>query len=70
VPGRSRDSVSAVTTRVDETLTEVNAAFEVAQSRLQALSVGVPGHSIHTGRRVPLQPIVRLAQQRRIDVVQ
>jgi hypothetical protein len=48
----------------------MDTAFEVAQPHLQALSVGVPGHPIHTGRRVALQPEVSLAQQRRVDVVQ
>jgi hypothetical protein len=50
--------------------TKMDAAFKVAQPRLQAVSVGVPGHPIHTGRRVALQPEVSLAQQRRVDVVQ
>ena len=49
---------------------KMDTAFKVAQMRFQSLSVGVPCHPVHTGRRVPFQPVVRLAQQRCVDVVQ
>jgi hypothetical protein len=48
----------------------MDAAFEVAQPRLQALPVGIPRHPVHTGRRLALQPAIGLVQQLCVDVVQ
>ena len=48
----------------------VDAAFKVAQPCVQALPVGAPRHPVHTRRGIPLQPVIGLLKQRRVDVVQ
>jgi hypothetical protein len=48
----------------------VDAGLKVAKSRVQALPVGIPCHPVHTGRRVPLQPVIGPVKQRGVDVMQ
>jgi hypothetical protein len=50
---------------------EVDAAFKLALSRLQAFSAGIPCHFVHASRRVPLQPMVCFGTttSRRCDAV-
>ena len=48
----------------------MDAAFEVAWSRVQTFPVGIPRHPIHARRGVTLQPAIGLVKQRHVDVVQ